>query len=302
MSQPIDTQAVFGQNRFKNRVILYASHLSNLSSAPVNTTEFNMTNKARCEQEKRYCRLAVRHLIRDAQRRTGLTRQGIDDRLHLANHGTVGDGCGTRLSRYITGSRTPKVEDLDRLVRTFLKADLVSTDIGRSHASMIALASVEALLDNEGNSVSIAKIESDRARFLSWTRQKCSAKRAELRALNTRVLALRKAAKRLLELLDGVDGRGHDGWECKPTLPMTINICHYSPGGALLGFERDAIRWLLNAATDTAQNIELKVGYHHGAHMSSMRAGWYNPRPPAVPDEVIHQDLIDLELGNDEGP
>lgn len=261
-----------------------------------------MTNKARCEQEKRYCRLAVRHLIRDAQRRTGLTRKDIDDHLHLANHGTVGDGCGTRLSRYITGSRTPKVEDLDRLVRTFLKADLVSTDIDHSHASMIALASVETLLDNECNSFSIAEIENDRARFLSWTRQRCSAKRAELRALNTRVLALRKAAKRLLEFLDGLNGRGHDGWECKPTLPQTVSICHYSQSGALLGFERDVIRWLLNAATDTAQTIELKVGYHHGAHMSSMRAGWYNPRPPAVPDEVIHQDLMDLELGNDEGP
>lgn len=259
-----------------------------------------MTNKARCPIEKSHCQLAVTHLINDAQRRTGLTQQEIDDRLHQANHATVGDGCGTRLSRYITGSRTPKIKDLDRLVRTFLKADLIDKDMAdSSFASAIALAPVEHLVQGELDGQALSQIEEDRRRFLSWSEQRVAMKRAELRALNTRVAALNKAATQLIEHLDSINGQGHDGWECTPTLPPNMSINFFNSAGGIHGFERDSIRWLLQAATDTAQTIQFQVSYWHGAHMSPLRAGWYNPRPPAAPAELIQQDLSELDWGSD---
>lgn len=252
--------------------------------------------------EAAHCAGTMRHLI-SRLKSQGLTHRAINDTLHFGPFQMGGDALGNTVSRDMAGRRVKSIVDIDRCLRTFVAQGTLSRSPDVLCINeQILFGSIEHLISSsEPTPAEREALVREQPLFEQWVRGRVKQQARERRALNTRIRALQKAADQLLQLLDNVDGKGHDGWDCLPALPDTLTAHHFTETGHQHSWaRRDVLPWLLTAVKDTATTVTLQVNYWHGSHCNPRLAGCYHPRPPDVPAYVLEKEMDELRAEHDD--
>lgn len=248
--------------------------------------------------EASHCADTMKHLIGRLEAQ-GLTHRAINDALHFGPfHQMGGDALGNTVSRDKAGKRIKSIVDIDRCLRTFVAlGTLTRSADALCQREQILFGSIEHLIPGSGPTTPTERgaLIREQPSFERWVRERIKQQARERRALSTRIRALQKAADQLLKLLNSVDGKGYDGWDCSPVLPDTLAAHHFNESGRQQSWaQRDVLLWLIAAVKNTAASVSLQVSYWHGSHCNPRLAGCYHPQPPAVPAYVLAQEMAEL--------
>lgn len=257
-----------------------------------------MARTPRNVTEASYCTSAMKHLIYKLEAK-GLTHRAINDALHFGPFEMGGDALGNTVSRDKAGRRVKSIIDIDKSLRTFVAQGVLTPPSNAlDQMEHILFGSIEHMFSNsDQTTIETDELIKDQANFEKWIKGRARKQAYERRALRTRIQAFQKAADRLLQLLDSINGSGHDGWDCSPSLPDTLTAHHFSQAGNQISWaQRNVLLWLITAAKGSAAQIKLHVSYWHGSHCTPRLAGCYHPIPPEVPDQVLAKEMAELGI------